>query len=156
MSLYLWKQRRIHEQFPQEDLEVSSSYPRQHEEEIKESWTITNEEQTLEPEIEEFLASLSLDPDPLYTQEIDETSKELHGMTTKGESQEYKDYIETWFQIVIRPQYSSTLQHFLASSPQEQLASHIPILIKVYFSNLDMSLTKILLRKWMHWKYSYT
>jgi hypothetical protein len=73
MSLYLWKQRRIHEQFPQEDLEVSSSYPCQHEEEIKESWKISNEEQTLEPEIKEFLASLSLDPDPLYTQEIDET-----------------------------------------------------------------------------------
>jgi hypothetical protein len=30
----------------------------------------------------------------LYTQDIDETSEEIHGMTTKEEIQEYKDYIE--------------------------------------------------------------
>jgi hypothetical protein len=156
MSLYLWKQRRIHEQFPQEDLEVSSSFPCQHEEEIKESWTISNEEQTLEPEIKEFLASLSLDPDPLCTQEYDDQfSEELHDMTTTR-NQGNKDHIEVWFQSVINMQHHSIFQQFLAPFLQKQLASHILVFIKVHFSDLDVSLTKILLCEWMHWKYSYT
>ena len=106
--------------------------------------------------MEEFLAYLSLAQDSMYTQDINETSKELHGMITKGERKECKYYIETWFQIVIRPQYSSTLQHLLASYPQEKLTSHISVLLKVYFSNSDMILTEILLCKWMHWKLLYT
>jgi hypothetical protein len=83
------EEQRIHEHAPQEEnLEVYSNYPYQHLEEIQEPWTTTDEEQHLEPEIEEFLACLS--PDPLYIQECDDQlSKELHGMTIK-EDQETK------------------------------------------------------------------
>jgi hypothetical protein len=85
----------------------------------------------------------------------DQLSKELHGITIR-ESQGDRDYIEAWFQTIIKPQYPSILQHFLASSPQEQLASHVWATIEVYFSYLDMSLLVNLLRTWLHWKYSYT
>jgi hypothetical protein len=76
-------------------------------------------------------------------------------MKTKG-NQGNKDYIEVWFQSVISLQHHSIFQQFLAPSLQKQLASHILVFIKVHFSNLDVSLTEILLHEWMHWKYSYT
>jgi hypothetical protein len=72
------------------------------------------------------------------------------------ESQENKDYIEAWFQTLIRPQYSSILQHFLAASPQETLVSHVRTTIEVSFLYLYMSLFINLLRIWLHWKFSYT
>jgi hypothetical protein len=72
-SLHLMKQfkeQMIHEQTPQEkDLEVSSN-PYQQEDKINESWIISDEEQILEPKIEEFLGCLS--PDPLCTQKYDD------------------------------------------------------------------------------------
>ena len=48
MILYLWKQRRIHEQFLQE----GDLVPYQHKEEFQDSWTIFNKEPKLEPKIE--------------------------------------------------------------------------------------------------------
>ena len=64
------------------DLEVLFSYPYQHEE----SWPTYKGEKTLEPEIEEFLASMSRDLDLLCIQKIDEiTSGEIYGMPTKEE-----------------------------------------------------------------------
>jgi hypothetical protein len=126
------EEQRIHEHILQEeDLEVSSSSPCEKIKEIKESWTTSDEDQILEPEIKEFLACLS--PDPLCITECDDQlSKEPYGMTTKG-SQGDKDYIETWFQTVIRPQYHSIFQQFLALSPQEKLASHIRYLSRYTF-----------------------
>jgi hypothetical protein len=65
----------------------------------------SDEDQTLEPEIEEFISYLS--QDPLCIHECNEQIlEELYGMTTK-ESQGDKDHIETWFQIVTRTQYHS-------------------------------------------------
>jgi hypothetical protein len=97
-----------------------------------------------------------LSPDPLCTQEYeDQFSEEIHDMTTTG-NQGNKDHIEVWFQSVTSLQHHSIFQQFLAPSLQKQLASHIPVFIKVHFSDLDMSLLEILLREWMHWKYSYT
>jgi hypothetical protein len=123
-------------------------------EEIEELWTTSDEEKTLEPEIEEFLACFSADP-LCITECEDQFSEEPHDLSTR-ESQGNKDYIESWFQTVIRPQYSSILQHFLASSPQEQLVSHVRTTIEVYFSYLDMSILINMLCTWLHWKYSYT
>ena len=47
---------------PQEDLEVPSDSYCQFVEETKESWIEFNGEKLLEPDIEEFLACLSVDP----------------------------------------------------------------------------------------------
>jgi hypothetical protein len=132
------------------------------EEEIKELWTPSNEEQILEPEIEEFLACI----DPLCIEECESQNfEDLWGVTktymqadnidVQG-SQGMKDYIEEWFQTIIRPRNHFLLQHFLASNQSYQLASHIQTTIKVHLPYLDMSLFLILLRTWFHWKYSYT
>jgi len=134
-----------------ENLESFSSYPCK---KYKESLATSDDNQTLEPEIEEFLSCLS--QDPLSIHECNEQSlEELYGMITK-EIQGEKDHIKTWFQRVIRPPYHSIFRHFLASNLYEQLISHVQAFIKAYFSNLDMSLLIILLHKWVHWKFSYT
>ena len=74
MSLYLWKQRRIHEHLLQEEDLV----PYQHKKEIQDSWTISNEEQKLDPKIEEFLASLSPYLDSSYISEYNETISDIY------------------------------------------------------------------------------
>jgi hypothetical protein len=140
------KDQETYEPHQVADLEVRE----QHLEEIQESWTIS-EEQPLEPEIEEFLACLSPDPSCISGCD-DQLSKELHDLTSR-ESQERKYYIEAWFQAVVRPQHPSI---FLASSPEEKLASHIGATIEVSFPYLDMSLLINLFRTWLHWKFSYT
>ena len=135
----------------EESIYAFCSYPCKEE---KDSLGTSDEDQTLELEIEEFLSCLS--QDPLYIHECNEKIlEELYGMTTK-ESQGDKYHIESWFQIVTRPQYHSIFQHFLASNLYEQLISHFQSFITIYSSNLDISLLTILLCKWMHWKLSYT
>jgi len=67
----------------------------------QESWTLVDEEKILEPEIEEFLASLSWDS--MYKEYI---SKYFHGMVMEDIEQgslgnEY--YIESWFKEDIEP-----------------------------------------------------
>ena len=112
------------------------------------------EDQTLEPEIEEFLACIS--QAPLCIQNFEQAPQEELCVMTIKESQINKDHFKIWFQLVIRPQHHSIFQHSLASNLYDQLTFHVQTFIKVYFSNLDMSLLMILLRKWMHWKFSYT
>ena len=70
------------------------------------------EEPKLEPEIEEFLASLSLDLDSSCILEYDETIPDIY-IVDDEENPEYKDYIETWFQEVVKLEYHSFLQQFL-------------------------------------------
>ena len=54
------EQQSIHQEDPQkQNLEASFSYLRK---EINELWITSNEDQTLEPENEEFLACISQDP----------------------------------------------------------------------------------------------
>jgi len=99
---------------------------------------------------------LSLGPDPLCTQEYDDQFyEELRDMTTTR-NQGNKDHIEIWFQSVISLQHHSIFQQFLAPFLPKQRASHILVFIKVPLSDMDVSLTEILLHEWMHWKYSYT
>ena len=71
------------------------------------------------------------------------------------EIQENEDYIEDWFQKVTRAQHSSILQRILTFNPNG-LIFHILVDIQVYFSNLNVSILETLIRKWLHWKYSYT
>ena len=116
--------------------------------------TTSDEGQALEPKIEESDTSLSLDLNLLCIQE-DQFSKEIHGVTTMR-NQGNKDYIEAWFQSVISGQLHSILQQFLAPSFQGKLVFHTLAFIKLYFSVVGMSIVETLLRKWLHWKYSYT
>ena len=69
---------------------------------------------------------------------------------------EHQDYIEIWFQEVIRPQYYSLLQHLLMSKQVGWLVLHIQVITMITFSYMDMSMFLILLRTWLHWKSSYT
>jgi len=72
---------------PQDDFEVSFDFPYQSSKETKESCTIMNGEHPLEPEIEEFLTSLSTDlecnqetTDPMDNNQHDmEEEDEKHG-----------------------------------------------------------------------------
>jgi len=68
---------------------------------------------------------------------------------------ESKDYIEDWFQKVTTPKHSSIFQQILVPNRNVQLVSHIVMDIEVYFSNLDVNILEILIRKWLHWKYSH-
>ena len=67
-----------------------------------------------------------------------------------------KDYIEEWYQKPIAPQHSSILQEILEANCKDKLISHIFTNHQVHFSSWDMSISKILIRKWLHWKHEYT
>ena len=61
-----------------------------------------------QPEIEEFSTYISTNT--LFTQEVEHSKEEdLDGMRKEGENQ---DYIERWFQEIMRPQYLSFFETF--------------------------------------------
>jgi hypothetical protein len=91
----------------------------------------------------------------LFCIQEDQFSKEIHGVIAIG-NQGNKDYIESWFQSVTNPQLHAILQQFLAPSFQGKLLFHILVFINLYFLVVGMSIFDHLLRKWLHWKYSYT
>ena len=135
------EQQNIHEDDPQEEnLELSSSYLC---EEVNESRITCNEDQALEPEIEKFLSCIS--QYPLFIQDFEQVRQEEFCAMTINESQTNKDHLKIWFQLVIRSQHYSILQHSFSSNLYDQINFHVQTFIKVYFSNLDMSLHMILL-----------
>jgi hypothetical protein len=138
--------------------ELQNYFPFQNEKEAEKLWTTSSGEQSLRPEIEEFLTSISADP--LCTSEINHPKEEdLHSVMKESiESivDEHQDYIEIWFQEVIRPQYYSLLQHLLIPKQVGWFVLHIQLIIAVKFSYMVMSMFLILLRTWLHWKSSYT
>ena len=80
-------------------------------------------QESLEPEIEEFLACLStdlvctpktnhLEEDNLCIMEKEDMLRDLN----KEEKQEYLDPIEIWFQLVIRSHHSYIFHYCLISS----------------------------------------
>ena len=69
---------------------------------------------------------------------------------------EHQDYIEIWFQEVIRPQYYSLLQHLIMPKQVGWLVLHIQVITVVTFLYVDMSMFLILLCTWSHWKSFYT
>lgn len=113
------------------------------------------EEQGLEPEIEEFLACLV----PLGTQENQAPNYEdLQG--TKGEEVQdnyiKRDYIEDWFQSIVRPRYDYVLQLFMMMDQGKLLPLHVYTITQVPFPHKDMHEIFIMLHTWFHWKFSYT
>lgn len=121
-------------------IENEVSYHHQQTDKINKS----DENQTLEPKSEASSTSWSLDMNLFCIQE-DQFSKEIHGVTSIG-NQGNKDSIESWFQSITNPQLHVILKQFLAQSFQGKLVFHI----------VGMSIFETLLRKWLHWKYSYT
>jgi hypothetical protein len=121
-------------------IENEVSYHHQQTERINKS----DENQTLERKSEAFSTSWSLDMNLFCIQE-DRFYKEIHGVTSIG-NQGNKDSIESWFQSITNPQLHVILKQFLAQSFQGKLVFHI----------VGMSIFETLLRKWLHWKYSYT
>ena len=61
-----------------------------------------------------------------------------------------KDYIEEWYQEAVTPQYSSILQEILATNLKVKTISHVLMHNQVHFANLDMNISKSLIRKWLH------
>jgi hypothetical protein len=138
--------------------ELQNDFPFQNEKETEKLWTTPGGEISLRPEIEEFSTSISTDP--LCTSEIKHAEeKDLHNMIKESIEitvDEHQDYIETWFQEVIKPQYYSLLQHLMMPKQVGWLVLHIQVITMVTFSYMDMSMFLILLRTWLHWKSSYT
>lgn len=99
--------------------------------------------QTLEPEIEEFLACIS--QDPLCIQNFEQVPQEEFYAMTINENQTNKDHLKNWFQLVIRLQNDSIFQNYFSSNLYDQINFHVQKFIKVLFSNLDVSLLMILL-----------
>jgi hypothetical protein len=147
---------------PQEDLEVPLDSYCQFVEETQESWIEFNGEKPLEPDIEEFLAYLSIDPvctpktnhfeeDNLHSMENEDMLCDLN----KEEKHKYLDPIERWFQLVARSHYSFNFHCYLISS-SKHLVLHTLVCIKIYLLNPSMDIFLTMLRTWLHWKYSYT
>ena len=82
-------------------------------------------------------------------------AQELHDMMAMR-NQKSKGYIKDWIHSIICLQHHSMLQQFLIPFFEGKLASHTLISINMHFSNLGMCIREALLRKWLHWKYSYT
>jgi hypothetical protein len=126
--------------------------------EAKNLWTTSSGEKSLRPEIEEL--STSILADSLCTSEINHPEEEdLHSMMKESIEitvDKHQDYIEIWFQEVIKPQYYSLLQHLIIPKQVSWLVLHIQVITVVTFSHADMSMFLILLRTWLHWKSYYT
>ena len=138
--------------------EIENDFPCQNVKEDEKLWTKYGGEKSLRPEIKEFSTSISADP--LCTSEGNHPKEEdLHNMMKESIEftvDEHQDYIEIWFQEVIRPQYYSLLQHLLMPKQVGWLVLHIQVITAVNFSYMDMIMFLILLRTWLHWKSSYT
>jgi hypothetical protein len=86
--------------------ELQNDFPFQNAKETEKLWTTPSREQSLRPKIEEFSTSISADP--LCTSKINHPKEEdLHSMMKESIEitvDKHQDYIEIWFQEVIRPQ----------------------------------------------------
>jgi hypothetical protein len=138
--------------------ELQNDFPCQTVKEAKKLWTTSSGEQSLRLDIEDLSTPISTDP--LCTLEINHLEEEdLHGMMKERIEiivGEHQDYIEIWFQEVIRPQYYSLLQHLLVPKQVGWLVLHIQVITMVNFSYADMGMFLILLHTWLHWKIYYT
>jgi hypothetical protein len=148
----------------QEDLEALSDHPLQFAENTKGSWeTIDGEQRHWSLRLRNSFHAYHSDPSCIQerNQQVLEylhcmTKEDMETVSNEQENQGDKYPIETWFQIVVQPQYHSILQHLLEPYQSMQLVPHIQVSIQVYFSKLNMSMFVILLRTWLHWKFSYT
>jgi len=120
--------------------ELQNDFPCQTVKEVENLWTTSGGEKSLRPEIEEFSTSISTDPS--CTLEINNPEEEdLHSMMKESIEiivDEHQDYIEIWFQEIIRPQYYSLLQHLLMPKQVGLLVLHIQVITVVTFLYMDM------------------
>lgn len=77
-------------------------------------------------------------------------------VTNESEDQEYVNPIENWFQKIVGSQFSSVIRKLLISYQLKQLIFHTLVCVGVDYLKLSVSIFRILLRTWLHWKYSYT
>lgn len=129
-----------HEPHPQDYLQTSTDFPCQVADEIEDSCTTSDGERPLEPEIEEFLPCLSIDPICINHSDLCGMTKEdgQHCLNEEVD-QEYHSYIESWFTTIFEPHHSLLLQYLLVSSHLQLLFFHALVNIKAYILNLGMN-----------------
>ena len=139
-----------------EEPKASTDHLCQSTEETEDSCTTYDGERPLEPEIEEFLPCLSIDPICINHSDLCGMTKEdgQHCLNEEVD-QEHHSYIESSFTTIFEPHHSFLL-HLLVSNHLQLLVFHALINIKAYILNLSMNVFVYLLRTWLHWKYSYT
>ena len=82
--------------------------------------------------------------------------EDVKHVLNEEKDQEYHDYIERWFAIVIKPDHSFISHYFLTSYHLQHLVFHALMHYNVSILNLSMNVFLYLLLTWLHWKYSYT
>ena len=110
----------------------------------QESGKATEEEEQLEPKITEFLACLV---------PKEEYQPSLESKDTKERIQSSQESIKSWTESVFQFQ-PFTLQQFLKTRSYEKLVPHVMVFVHIHYVNTNI--LKNLIRRWLHWKYSYT
>ena len=72
---------------------------------------------------------------------------------TKEEIQASQESIKSWIGSVFQFQ-PVTLQQFLKTRSYEKLVPHVMVFVHIHYVNKNV--LKILIRRWLHWNYSYT
>jgi hypothetical protein len=65
-------------------------------------------------------------------------------------------HIEHWFQSVLQPSDALLLQQILEVKQPVFLAQNALVIIHLYLLSKGMNSLLILLRRWLHWLFSYT
>ena len=112
----------------------------QQQEETKESWTTFDEDNTLEPDIREFLRCLSTNP--LCIQETNNlkggylhgmVEEDIHNYLNEEVNQGHHYHIEKWFQTNITSKHLYLLQQLLVSKHLQPLVFHVFFALKFIF-----------------------
>ena len=145
---------------PKKDLEVSLDSSFLSTKDINESCTKSDGEHRVEPEIKELSpfpsASLVCIPKTNYPSFPGMTEEGFQSGSNEEMNQYHQDYIEHWFQVIIQSKYHSHLQILLVPYQLKQLVSHTLVCVEIYSFKLSVSIFSMILRTWLHWKYSYT
>jgi len=126
-------------------------------------WAAIDEEHTSKLEIERIPSWLPSNPPCIQenNQQKEEDLKLMVEEDMKNDPNQQVDqgrhnYIEIWFQTIIKLSQYPLLQLCLISSKSSHLISQIQVNVKAYISTLHISFSTILMCTWLHWKYSYT
>ena len=125
---------------------------------IKNSSTSPNVKEESEADLEAFTVEVIEDFGEQSCEPKSDEAKEeniqcdLH----EEENQVYSDPVETWFKTIIRSHKSFVLSYLFISYHLHLLVSHTHEHFKVHFINMSVNMFMILLRRWLHWKHSFT
>ena len=125
--------------------------------ELKRVETSLGIEQALEPGSQEFLACLPPVGGQGYEDQISEglENMDIDSIKTQ-EHQGIQEFIENWFQSIMRPQERFLLQVLLDLAINILLVPHIHSTVQVQLFYLDIRLLSILMREWLLWKSTFT